>query len=49
MMNKKTYMSPEMEVIEINMNQQILAGSTIPTGDSGSANDAEAPELFWYF
>ena len=29
---KKIYMSPEMEVIEINMNQQILAGSVQTTG-----------------
>ena len=44
---KKIYMSPEMEVIEVNMNQQILAGSTIPMGDEGSANDAEAPQFYF--
>ena len=44
---KKIYMSPEMEVIEVNMNQQILAGSTIHMGDEGSANDAEAPQFYF--
>lgn len=42
-------MSPEMEVIEINMNQQILAGSTtLPTG-SGDVNpgEADAPEFYF--
>lgn len=39
---KKTYISPVMDVIEIEK-QTLLAGSTLPLGDPGSANDAEAP------
>ena len=39
---KKTYISPVMDVIEIEK-QTLLAGSTLPLGGSGSANDAEAP------
>jgi hypothetical protein len=32
-MKKKIYMSPETTVIEINMNQQILAGSPLLGGE----------------
>ena len=39
---KKTYISPKMDIIEIEK-QTLLAGSTLPLGDPGSANDAEAP------
>jgi hypothetical protein len=40
---KKTYMNPKMDVIVI-QTQQMLAVS-IPNGDPGSANDAEAPRF----
>ena len=39
---KKTYISPKMDIVEIEK-QTLLAGSTLPLGDPGSANDAEAP------
>jgi hypothetical protein len=42
---KKTYISPKMDIVEIEK-QTLLAGSTLPLGGSGSANDAEAPFLF---
>ena len=29
---KKTYINPEMEIIKIASQQQMLAGSTVPTG-----------------
>ena len=44
---KKIYMSPEMDVIELKNQQQLLAGSTIPLGGSGSANNAEAPGFYF--
>ncbi len=31
---KKTYSNPEMEVVMLNMNQQLLAGSTLGTESS---------------
>jgi hypothetical protein len=31
---KKTYINPEMEIIKIASQQQMLAGSTIPTGST---------------
>ena len=44
---KKTYINPTIEVIDIKMNQTLLAGSaSLPVGDPGSANNAEAPEFF---
>ena len=42
---KKTYMSPEMDVIELKNQQQLLAGSTLELGTPGSANNAEAPDF----
>lgn len=42
---KKTYISPKMDIVEIEK-QTLLAGSTLPLGDPGSANNAEAPFLF---
>ena len=44
---KKTYMSPKVDVIELRNQQMLLAGSTIPMGDEGSANDAEAPQFYF--
>lgn len=45
---KKTYMSPQMDVIELKNQQMLLAGSTtLPVDGEGSANDAEAPEFEW--
>ncbi len=29
---KKTYINPNIEVVEIQIQQQMLAGSTVPTG-----------------
>ena len=40
---KKTYMSPKVDVIELRNQQMLLAGSTIPMGGSGNADEAEAP------
>ena len=42
---KKTYMSPEMDVIELKNQQQLLAGST-PTlgGNLGGSDPILAPE-----
>ena len=40
---KKTYINPALEVVEINTNNQLLAGS-IGLGDPGSANNAESRE-----
>ena len=44
---KKIYMNPEMEVVDIKMNQQLLAGSVDALIDSGTQDngDALAPEL----
>ena len=42
---KKTYISPKMDIVEIEK-QALLAGSTVPVGDPGSANNAEAPIFF---
>ena len=44
---KKTYMSPEMDVIELKNQQQLLAGSTVGLGDPGNANLAESPEFYF--
>jgi hypothetical protein len=44
---KKTYISPVMDVIEIEK-QTLLAGSTLPLGDPvDDASDAEAPEYHY--
>ena len=46
---KKTYIHPEMEVIEVNMDQSLLAGSVIGDGvfnDLADENtDGLAPEM----
>ena len=42
MIMKKTYMNPTMRVVPIRFNT-ILANS-LPVGDDGNANDAEARE-----
>ena len=36
---KKIYLKPEMEIVEINVNQQILAGSTPALGDDFTEGD----------
>jgi len=39
---KKVYINPETTTVIIKQTQQIMAGSTsIPLGESGSANNAE--------
>lgn len=36
---KKTYINPAMEIVKVNMQQQILAGSTLSkSGDFGGAS-----------
>ena len=43
---RKEYINPELSVIDIKLNGVLLSGSTtVPTGGSGSANDAEAPGM----
>lgn len=37
---KKVYINPDTQVINIAV-QQLMAGSEVPLGDSGSANNAE--------
>ena len=50
---KKIYLTPEMEIVEINTNQQLLAGSTISTGstptDPASSDAPEIQEVLWLF
>ena len=51
---KKEYFAPEMEIVDINTNQQLLAGSTnAPVSDEKQDNgDALAPEVqevLWFF
>lgn len=38
---KKVYINPETTTVIIEQTLQLMAGSEIPVGDSGSANDAE--------
>ena len=53
---KKQYFAPEMEIVDINMNQQLLAGSNLDVTNGvdlndatpGSSLDADAP-LFYDF
>ena len=40
---KKTYINPEMEIIKIQSQQQMLAGSLNPGSGSGSVSDTPAP------
>lgn len=46
---KKIYIAPEMEVVEIEMNVGLLAGSVAaPVSDETQDNgDALAPEFLW--
>lgn len=45
---KKKYLAPEMEIVEIEKNVQLLAGSTIGTGNTPTnPNDSDAPEFTW--
>ena len=46
---KKTYFKPEMDIVEIEKNVQLLAGSTtVPTGDTPTnPNESDAPEFTW--
>ncbi len=45
---KKQYMNPVIDVIEIKSKQALMAGSaTLPLGEPGSADDAEASEFFF--
>jgi hypothetical protein len=44
---KKTYISPEMEVIEIKSQQTLLAGSVNMYGENADG-EAMAPEHEWY-
>ena len=50
---KKIYLTPEMEIVEINTNQQLLAGSTLSTGstptDPASSDAPEIQEVLWLF
>ena len=51
---KKTYFAPEMEIVDINTNQQLLAGSTNApvsdeTQDNGDALAPEVQEVLWFF
>ena len=42
---KKTYMNPKMEIVEIKA-QQLLAGSTVPTGTTPTnPNVSDAPAM----
>lgn len=40
---KKTYFSPEMEVVEVEINNALLAGS-VPGADGGSDDGSQEPE-----
>ena len=40
---KKTYINPTMEIVEVNMQQQMLAGSLNPGSNSGSVSETPAP------
>ena len=43
---KKTYINPEMEIIKIASQQQMLAGSTVPTGNTPTdPASSDAPYL----
>ena len=45
---KKIYFAPEMEIVDVNTNQQLLAGSRTAPVDEGTQDngDALAPYLF---
>lgn len=42
---KKKYINPTIEIIDINMDQQLLAGSTPSLGGDYSSGDILAPEF----
>ena len=43
---KKTYINPEIEVVEIQIQQQMLAGSTVQTGSTPTdPGDSDAHEF----
>jgi hypothetical protein len=44
---KKIYLKPEMTIVEMNVNQQILAGSVpgLDGGDFGSGDPVLSPEV----
>ena len=42
---KKTYLKPEMEIVEINVNQQILAGSDPGLGGNYNGGTILSPEF----
>ena len=48
---KKIYFAPEMEIVDINTNQQLLAGSQTAPLDEGTQDngDALAPYLYLEF
>lgn len=44
-MDKKVYMTPELEIFEMKVQQMLTASLTV--GSEGSANEAESPELIY--
>ena len=47
---KKIYMTPEMEIVEVENNVQLLAGSTIPAGTTPTdPSSSDAPEFLILF
>ena len=42
---KKIYFAPEMEIVDINTNQQLLAGSVGYNSTPVDAGDVDAPEI----
>ena len=46
---KKIYLTPEMEIVDIKTNQQLLAGSTNAPVDNNTQDngDALSPEFFF--
>lgn len=40
-MNKKTYLKPDMQVVNINMSHQLLSGSPLATKTAGNAGFKE--------
>ena len=44
---KKTYMIPAVEIVDVKMNTQLLAGSTLGMGDGDKpASSGDAREMF---
>jgi hypothetical protein len=45
---KKIYLAPEMEVVKIEKNIQLLAGSNLTTGTQPTnPGSSDAPEFYW--